>query len=187
MSVPRAGRSPARPPSLRPLLAGGDRRSLARASQALALVRASPGRVAELAALASDADPLVAMRALDLLEKLAHERPDWVQPHRALFIGPLADSERWELRLQIVRALPLLRWSGARERARVLRILRRDVDHPKKFVAAWALDSLAQCAGGDGALAEWVEARLAAFERSGSKALQTRARHIRARRAAERR
>ena len=45
---------------------------------------------------------------MDLLEKLAHEHADWVQPHKRLFIGPLADSDQWEIRLQVVRALPLL-------------------------------------------------------------------------------
>ena len=176
----------ARPPnSLRPLLAGGDRRSIARSNRACALVLAEPARVAELAALAADSDWLVSMRALDLLEKLAHDHPDWVAPHRSVFIGPLADSDAWEVRLQIVRALPLLPWT-ARERARVLAILQRDVRHPRLFVRAWALDSLAHFAGSDGALALVVRRHLASFARSGSPALVARARMIRSRlRAAE--
>lgn len=82
------------------------------------------------------------MRAFDLLEKIAHEHPDCVQPHKRLFIGPFADSDKWEVRLQIVRALPLLKWTFG-ERKRVVAILRRDLEHPQKFVRAWALDSLA--------------------------------------------
>jgi hypothetical protein len=93
--------------SLRDLLLGGDRRSIARSGLALKLVRSSPERVAELAALAGDEDPLVSQRALDLLEKLALGQPEWIEPHKHLFIGALADSDRWEVRLQIVRALPL--------------------------------------------------------------------------------
>jgi hypothetical protein len=46
------------------------------------------------------------MRAMDLFEKLAHERPDWILPHKRVFIGELANSDTWEIRLQIVRALP---------------------------------------------------------------------------------
>src|SRR6476469_2150128 len=111
------------------LLAGGDRPSIARSAQAMELVRSAPERVTEVAALAEDEDPLVSQRALDLLEKLAHDRPEWVAPHKSLFIGPLADSDRWEVRLQIVRALPLFQWTKA-ERSRVLEILRRDVGHP---------------------------------------------------------
>src|SRR6185503_1914784 len=128
--------------SLRPLLSGGDRRSVAESGRARGLIESNPGRVSELATLTGDADWLVSMRALDLLEKFAHDHPDWVQPHKQLFIGPLADSEKWEIRLQVVRALPLLTWTP-RERKRVVEILRRDLEHPQKFVRAWALDSLA--------------------------------------------
>ncbi|MFO0744155.1 MAG: hypothetical protein U1F43_00585 [Myxococcota bacterium] len=137
----------------------------------------------ELAELAGDEDALVAMRAVDLLEKLAHAHTDWVEPHKRLFVGPLADSDMWEVRLQVVRALPLFRWTK-RERERAVAILVRDVDHPRAFVRAWALDSLAAFAARDASLAPVVEAALTRFERSGQKALATRARHIRARLAA---
>src|ERR1700693_429805 len=166
--------------SLRDLLLGGDRRSIARSGLALKLIRSSPERVAELAALAGDEDPLVSQRALDLLEKLALGQPEWIEPHKHLFIGGLADSDRWEVRLQIVRALPLFRWTGA-EQSRVLAILRRDVAHPRKFVKAWALDSLATLAQKDPALRSIVLRHLRSFERSGSKALVARARHVRER------
>jgi len=163
---------------LRPLLAGGDRRSSARSPRALALVRADSSRVPELVALVDDDDWLVSMRALDLLEKLAHSNSDWVAPHKRVFIGPIADSDKWEVRLQLVRALPLFDWTPA-QRRRVLAILRRDIDFPQTFVRAWALDSLATLAGNDPGLRHIVRRHLAEFERSESKALQARARQIR--------
>lgn len=163
---------------LRDLLSGGDRRSIARSNQVLDRVRREPSLVAEIAALAGDADWLVSLRALDLLEKLAHQHPGWVEPHKELFLGPLADSDQWEMRLQIVRALPLFRWSPAAKR-RALEILLRDLEHPKIFVRAWALDSLAAFARRDPKLAPLVREHLEAFERSGSKALAARARAIR--------
>jgi hypothetical protein len=162
------------------MLSGGDRRSVAQSARARVLVEKAPAKVSELARLAIDDDWLVSMRAMDLLEKLAQEHPEWVQPYKALFIGPLADSEKWEIRLQIVRALPLLSWT-ARERTRVIRILRRDVEHPQKFVRAWALDGLATFAQKEPSLVPVVLRALERFERSGSKALETRARKIRAR------
>ena len=54
-------------------------------------------------------------------------------------------------------------------------------DHPQKFVRAWSLDSLATFAEQDGGLLLLLKRALEGFERSGSKVLQTRARHIRAR------
>jgi len=174
---------PARAPlpgPLRPMLEGGDRRSLAGSRRALAATLARPERVAELAALAMDRDWLVSMRAVDLLEKLARSHPAWVQPHRQLLIGPLAASDKWEIRLQIVRCLPLLVWTP-KERRRVLEILRRDIHHPQKFVRAWALDGLAAMARPGSASAREVERALRDFETSGSKALATRALLIRER------
>jgi hypothetical protein len=123
---------------------------------------------------------LVSQRALDLLEKLAYEHPNWVEPHKRLFIGNLADSDRWEVRLQVVRALPLFTWT-ANERRRAVAILKRDVSHTQKFVKAWALDSLATLAQMHPRLRPIVLRHLRAFERSGSKALAARARRIRAR------
>jgi len=144
------------------------------------LVRADLSLVSDLAALAEDRDWLVSERALDLLEKLAHEHPECLAPYRHVFIGRLADSDKWEIHLQIVRALPLLDWTPS-ERRRVVEILRRDVDHPQKFVQAWALDSLATIAQQEADLMPVVRRYLRQFAGSGSKALATRARHIRER------
>jgi len=166
--------------SLRTLLSGGDRRSIANSNRARELVGAKPARVAELASLTSDDDWLVSMRALDLLEKIAHDQVGLVQPYKQAFLGPLADSDKWEIRLQIVRALPLLQWT-ADERTRAIQILRENVAYPQTFVRAWALDSLAMFAGSDRFLRPVVERYLRQFEQSESKALQARARKIRER------
>jgi hypothetical protein len=136
--------------------------------------------LAELAPLAGDEDWLVSMRAVDLLERIAHERPALVEPYKAIFIGPLADSDKWEIRLQIVRALPLFTWTG-RQRRRAIEILQGNVECPQTFVRAWALDSLATFSENDRSLAPVVERHLRAFERSGRKALAARAKHIRKR------
>ena len=156
---------------------GGDRRSIAQSKRALALVRANPNLIPHLAGLAGDKDWLVSMRAADLLEKLAHEHREWIEPHKGLFIGPLADDEHWEVRLQVVRALPLFSWSPA-EKKRVVEILLRDAEHPQKFVRAWAVDSLAHFAERDHGLMPELQRCLRQFKRSGSKALMSRGRQI---------
>src|SRR4029079_5309966 len=126
---PPASTTRARAKPLKSLLSGGDRRSIAQSNVVRELVRSAPDRVAELAALSSDDNWLVSMRALDLMEKVAHERPESIQPFKKIFLGPLADSDKWEIRLQIVRALPLLTWTAS-ERARAIEILRRNVEYP---------------------------------------------------------
>ena len=144
------------------------------------MVEEDASLVDELITLTADEDWLVAQRAIDLLEKLAHEHPDWIEPHKKVFIGPLAGSDKWEIRLQIVRALPLFRWSAAQAK-RVEAILLENVSFPQTFVRAWALDGLATLAQRKAALMPVVQRHLRSFERSPSKALQARARNIRAR------
>jgi hypothetical protein len=136
--------------------------------------------VEELAGLTDDQDWLVSQRAFDLLEKIAHNHVDWIEPHKRTFLGPAAASDEWEVRLQIVRALPLLQWSS-KDLVRVKAILLENVVYPQTFVKAWALDSLATFALKDAQLLPIVQHHLAVFERSDSKALQARARKIRER------
>ena len=76
------------------LLSGGDRRGIADSARVRSLIERRPSRLKELAALTTHDDWLVTQRALDLLEKLAHEHPDWVEPYKKVFIGPLADSDK---------------------------------------------------------------------------------------------
>jgi len=143
-------------------------------------MRANPERMPELVALTRDDDWLVVMRAIDLFEKLAHEHADWGEPYKQVLIGELADSDKWEIHLQIVRALPLFTWTKS-ERRRAVDILLRDVEHPRAFVKAWALDSLATFAEKDRSLMPVVRRWLQRFGRSGSRSLASRARHIRER------
>ena len=163
---------------LRWYLTGGDRRSIADSKRVRAIVEQDPARVRELASLTDDEDWLVAQRAVDLLEKLAHDHADWIEPYKKIFIGPLADSDKWEVRLQIVRALPLFRWTPSQMK-RVEAILLENVAFPQTFVRAWALNSLAMLAGRRKRLAPIVERYLYEFENSSSAALRARARNIR--------
>lgn len=165
--------------TLRRLLDGQDSRSLAQSATARALIEARPARVGDLVALAGHANWVVAMRALDLLEKLTRAHPVWIQPHRAVFLRA-AESDQWLIRLQVVRALPLLNWSP-KQRGAVITILRANIDFPQTFVQAWSLDGLATFAASDATLRPAVRRALTRFERSGRAALRARARQIRAR------
>ena len=165
---------------MRRLLSGGDRRGIAQSARVATIIEREPSAIKDLVALTEDSDWLVAQRALDLLEKVAHADAARVEPFKKVFIGRLADSDKWEIRLQVVRALPLFRWSAVQQR-RVEQILRDNVAFPQAFVRAWALDSLATFALSKPRLMSIVRERLSSFERSPRKALQARARNIRQR------
>ena len=165
---------------LRALLSGGDRRSIAGSNRARRMIEREPARIGELAVLTRDNDWLVSLRALDLLEKFAHDHPEWVEPYKRIFIGPLSRSDKWEIRLQIVRALPLFQWTSTQAR-RVEAILVDNVSFPQLFVRAWALDGLATLAEHRPRLLPLVRRYLNEFEGSPSQALRARARTIAAR------
>ena len=162
------------------LLSGGDRRSIAHSAKVRALVERDSSLVEVLVDLTGDDDWLVSQRAIDLLEKLAREHRDWIEPHKLVFLGPLAQSDKWEVRLQVVRALPLFSWSPAQMK-RAEQILIENVEFPQTFVRAWALDGLATFAERRRKLVPIVLRYLVEFETSQSKALQARARNIRTR------
>jgi HEAT repeat protein len=161
---------------LRDLLTGGDRRSVAQAEEALAIARQDRKAVNELARLTTDPDPLVASRSLDVLEKLVHEVPEWVEPHRMVFLHNV-DHEYWEARLQCARAIPLLNWNP-NERIKLIKSLRQRIDDDQKFVRCWALDSFAQLVGDDTDLREELDRHLASFLNSGVPSMVARARAI---------
>ena len=93
-----------RPDEIRRLLRGGDRRSIADSNRVRGLVEANPALVDEVAILTDDPDPLVVQRALDLLEKLAHHHPEWVEPHKTRFIpGAEHPEPEQDLRLPVLQ------------------------------------------------------------------------------------
>jgi hypothetical protein len=165
---------------LRQMLTGGDRRSLARVDEVVALVLTRRPLVSDLASLTTDeGDWVVSARALDALEKVAHRRPQWVRPYRQVFLQ-LSTSEHWEIRLQVVRAIPLLHWTP-RELKQALDVVRANLMSTRPFVRAWALDSLAVLTANSASLSVDLEYQLDQAEQSDSKAVRARARHIRAR------
>lgn len=130
-----------------------------------------------MAALCTDRDYLVQMRAFDLLEKLARDNPGWVAPVKRVFLAAPLDAG-WEVRLQVVRALPLFEWSKT-ALARAIHILSRDARHPKKFVRAWAATGLAHFARLAPEARVALNRVLEELESSGVKSLLARARAIR--------
>ena len=157
------------------LLVDPDRRSMAGSEVVRDLVRHEPSRVRELVAVLEGDDAFAQMRALDLLEKLARENREWVEPCKGEFLRGWDRSDIWENRLATVRALGLFEWSGA-DLESALSILRRLIDDEQKFVKAWALDSFALISLGHPELKEEAVGYVMEALGSGAKSVQARAR-----------
>jgi len=160
---------------IRSLLDDEDRRSIAGSDQVLPFALNDEQIVKELALMLDDENPLVAMRALDLLEKVARVNPDLVQPHRRWVYE--FESDLWEVQLQLARIYPLLKWTPEQE-VQVISRLQSLVGHEQLFVKAWALDSLATFSVKHPELRPEVDRLVNEFLASPHGSLKARAREI---------
>jgi hypothetical protein len=166
--------------SIQSLLAGGDRRSIGRAALVVAAVRQSPRRLPSLVKALGAADPVVALRAADAIEKLSRTDAARVARHRAELVRVAmrtADpAVRWNLIQTLARAT-----SGARDSARLARRLEVwYLTDRSAIVRATALDALVSLAERHARLRSAAQRVFDDARGSGSAAVRARARRLRA-------
>lgn len=178
----KPGRAAASAPSGQTLaarLAGGDKRSVGRASEVLELLHAAPDRLPEIVAGLENDDGLVRMRCADVLEKVSRDRPDLVRPFRARLLIFARAAESKELKWHAAQMLPRLKLSAA-ERASAIALLRAYMTDPSRIVQVSALQALVEFALEDPRLVSRVRPLIIASSRAASPALRARARKLRA-------
>lgn len=104
------------------LLAGGDRRSLAQSARAVRLILDDRRRVNELVAALHSRDPLIAMRAADVCEKISRRRPQWLAVHRAWLVQRMLSTTDPVIRWNLIQVMPRLN-HGPRSLQRLVRRL----------------------------------------------------------------
>jgi len=162
---------------LREVLSGGDRRSLGRAAEALARVRAEPGRFDELVELLWDTDAVVRMRAADCVEKLTLEPGFTLGRWKAELLGLMAETPqaelRWHLALMVAR-LPL----SAAEVRRAAAVLEGYLDDSHAIVKVCAMQGLWELSWREEGLRAVVADRVRELARSGTAAMRARGRKL---------
>ncbi len=124
-------------------LSGGDRRSLGRADELVAVLLRKPRQLGQLIACLWHDDPLIRMRAADVAEKISVQKPDWVQPFKSELLGLAAETRQIEVRWHLALMMPRLRMN-APERRRAMAILRDYMEDRSSIVKTCALDALAR-------------------------------------------
>jgi len=76
------------------LAVGGKTNSLGRADEVISSVYADPSRLDELFSCISADDAWVRMRAIDSFEKIAREKPEWIQPYLGRIFSDLTQSNQ---------------------------------------------------------------------------------------------
>ena len=80
------------------MLEGGDRRSIGRSDEVVAMVLACPGLFGTLISGIALADPLIRMRCADAAEKISALHPDWLHPYKRVFLEDYSGIGQAEVR-----------------------------------------------------------------------------------------
>lgn len=161
-------------------LEGGDRRSIGRADDVAAVVLADPSLFDDVFRGVLVDNPLVRMRAADVVEKVTARRPDLLQPYLALLLGDIASIQQQEVRWHVAQILPRLDLNGD-ERARGVELLVGYLGDASRIVTVCAMQALAEFAQQDETLKPRVVPIIANFARTGSPAVRARGNKLLAR------
>ena len=158
-------------------LRGGDRRSIGRANEVVAEVLQDPALFEPVLYGMLDDDPLVRMRAADVVEKVTVRHPEYLVPHRKLLIGAIAPIEQQEVRWHVAQMIPRLAWTKS-ELPQVADILRGYLGDESRIVKTSTLQALAELVEQEPKLYGEVVALLEAYSRVGSPAMRSRGRKL---------
>ncbi len=154
-------------------LEGGDRRSIGRANEVVGDIFDDPslfGGVFE--GMLSD-DPLIRMRAADVIEKVTTRHPEYLQPYKEMLIEQVAGSELQEVRWHVAQLIPRLQLNE-QERRTLFEVLRGYLADASNIVKTFSLQALADLAEQDSTLRQDVIELLEVQTKIGSPAVKNR-------------
>jgi len=161
--------------TIRSMLAGGDRRSIGRVREIVALVQRKPNQTNHVFRCLWDPDACVRMRAADALEKLSRREPHLIQTYRSQLLGLLAETTQKEMRWHLAVMIPRLRLTTS-ECQRTAELLFSYLEDKSSIVRTCAMQGLAdltpQCPG----LRAMILDQLRLCSRTGTPAMRARGR-----------
>ena len=159
------------------LLEGGDRRSIGRSDEVVAMVSDDVGLFGQVIAGLWSADLLVRMRAADAAEKITRKRVDLLQPYKKELLGLLAEAQEQELRWHLAALVPRLDLN-VKERQTAVSWLKRYLGDRSSIVKTFALQGLAELAKEDPGTRTGVIEILQDATRNGTPAMKARSRKL---------
>jgi hypothetical protein len=161
------------------MLAGGPRLGVARVCEVVELVLAQPRKIPQLVNCLWDADPGIACRAADALEKASHRSPELLAPRltpwKDALLGLLAEATEIKLRWNLALLVPRLTLAKAEIR-RAANLLETYLEDRSSIVKTCAMQGLAELACQDTSLLPEVLDLVRILARSGTAAMRARGR-----------
>jgi hypothetical protein len=158
-------------------LAGGDRRSIGRSEEVVADVLADPSLFGAVFAGLADEDPIIRMRAADVVEKVSAKHPECLASFKHTLLGPVAAIEQQEVRWHVAQMIPRLDLDAG-ERSLAVDILLGYTEDQSKIVKTFAMQALADLALVDDGLRARVVPTLVELTETGSPAMKSRGRRL---------
>ena len=158
-------------------LQGGDRRSIGRANEVVRDIQQDPTQFEAVFAGLSSPDPVVRMRAADVIEKVTQTRPELLNGYTAPLITLLTTVKQQELCWHLAQLAPRLVYSPARE-AEIIAALKRYLTHQSKIVQVSTLTALTELALRNRSLRAEVIGLVNKQMENGSPAVQARSRKL---------
>lgn len=158
-------------------LHGGDRRSIGRSNQVVAIIRRQPELFSALIDGMHHADELVRMRAADAAEKLTVTNPQWLQPFKVQLMTLAANTTQQELRWHLAQMLPRLDLS-TKDRKLVVTLLLGYLEDESRIVKTFTMQGLVDLARQDPTLANSIRPLISSLTRTGSPSMKSRGRKL---------
>lgn len=130
-------------------LKGGDMRSIGKADEVVSDLIKEPALFGEVFKGMKSDDPLIRMRAADVIEKVSKTHPEYLMPYKKELINEITKIEQQEVRWHVALMFTYLEFTGA-EKTLVLEILLSWLEKSKsKIVKANALEALVHIGSND--------------------------------------
>lgn len=155
------------------LLEGGDRRSIGRSNEVVALVLGKPELFDVLMSGMLLADPLIRMRCADAAEKITVKHPEYLLPYKHLLINDLSQVEQQEVRWHVAAMLARLPLNEI-EQKRVVEILLSYTNDRSSIVKTFSMQALADLAMRDNKLKPLVRQHIEELSVTGTPAMRAR-------------
>ncbi len=162
---------------IRSMLSGGDRRSIGRVAEIVAVVEQQPRVTSLLVGCLWDEDSRVCMRAADAIEKLSREGTSFLKPYTAPLLGLLAETTQQEVRWHLAVILPRLQLTDS-ECCRVADILQSYLADKSSIVKTFAMQGLADLTSQCASLHPVVTGLIRTLTRTGTPAMRARGRKL---------
>ena len=158
-------------------LQGGDLRSIGRANEVAQEVQDNPVLFESVFVGLTNDDPVVRMRAADVIEKVTQSKPELLFGHTSKVISLLANSKQQEVCWHLAQIAPRLKYNELQEKE-IIECLKSYLVHKSKIVQVSAMESLAIIAERNTDLLNEVIKIITKLKATGSPAVQSRGRKL---------